>query len=560
MNPILQTTRWVARRLTFNRAVNLFFRCGFHLVCVFTLVALADRLFYLGFSPYTALFLALGTLIPISLVRSMLKPVSLMRAARAVDERLGLEERLSTALYLQGSDEPAAQAVLLDAQRHAESIRPQRHFPYQFPREMRYLPVPVLTLALVWGVMPSLDLLKRETAAQELAKDKARMKVEAQALKDRTQRLKKKMEEVKSPHTADLVRQLEKAADDLKAAKDKKEGFLKLSELGDQLKNRQEELQKILENHKRFQPGAQTEMMKELEQALAQGDHEAARKQLEKLSERLREEGDKLGQEEREKLARELDHLGDRLPEQEKLSKAMKSAAAALRRGTPQGMQRSLEELESAESELADLEQLQEELEMIDLAMKELDMAKECMSCQAIFSEFCPSCNQKLCRTCGTDECECCGEGQVEKCKLKVCRGGSGNGKGGVGIRSNRGGGSGQGQGQGGGSGRGSGQRQRGDLESAGFEKTKVKGQIGKGPVLGSFMVKGLPPRGETTVEYSEVVTHYKEAAEDALDKERIPANYRDLVREYFESIETPGGQDNGTGVSPDDAGGQAHD
>ena len=94
--------------------------------------------------------------------------------------------------------------------------------------------------------------------------------------------------------------------------------------------------------------------------------------------------------------------------------------------------------------------------------------------------------------------------------------------------------------GPGGGSGRGSGLRDRGGLDSANFEKSRVKGQIGKGPILGAFLIKGLPPKGESNVGYQDAVTNYKAAAEEALDKERIPANYRDLVRDYFDAIENP--------------------
>jgi hypothetical protein len=98
----------------------------------------------------------------------------------------------------------------------------------------------------------------------------------------------------------------------------------------------------------------------------------------------------------------------------------------------------------------------------------------------------------------------------------------------------------GNGQGGGGGSGKGTGERERGKLESAQFEQSKVSGRIGKGPILGSFFVKGMPPKGESNVEYRDAVTNYKAAAEEALDKERIPANYRELVRDYFDAIENP--------------------
>ena len=70
-----------------------------------------------------------------------------------------------------------------------------------------------------------------------------------------------------------------------------------------------------------------------------------------------------------------------------------------------------------------------------------------------------------------------------------------------------------------------------------GFEKTKPPGKLGKGKIVSSWFTKGDPPKGEALSEYSEAYAEYAEEAMDALSKEKIPAAYRDYVRDYFDAI-----------------------
>ncbi|MBI3096830.1 MAG: hypothetical protein HYY93_01085 [Planctomycetes bacterium] len=69
------------------------------------------------------------------------------------------------------------------------------------------------------------------------------------------------------------------------------------------------------------------------------------------------------------------------------------------------------------------------------------------------------------------------------------------------------------------------------------FDKSKVKGQIGKGEILGGKFVKGLPKKGEVMTEYVDVVQSAKQEATDAFSKDDIPAGYRRYVIDYFDSI-----------------------
>jgi len=554
MNSISRVVQIVARRLTVNLSISMFLRSSFYLLCLFAFIALADRLFYLGFSPYMSLAVGLAALAPYAIMNAWLRPVSRDHAAIAIDRRLGLHERLSTALSITDIEQPANQAVLADALRHAESIKPERHFPYQYPSEVKYMAVPALVIVLIWSVVPSFDLLKREAKILEEKQVKQQLDFEAKELEKRTKKLREKIDEIQSVKSKDLVKKLEMASENLKKAKDKKEAFLTLSELGDKLKNRQEDLQKLMDSKKRFQPDGLAKMTKEMQEAIKEGDYDAAKRQLEHLKEKLAEQMKKEGKmdekslAEMEKLGRELEQLSKDLEDSglEELAKAFKNVSKSMVKHkdgqalTKEQMAELMKKLEEAGDELAQLDEMKEEFEMLELALDELEIAKNGLTNQCQFDDKCPVAGQKLCRKCGTDECECC-NGFPQKCKFNLSLSQGGKGGNGVGLQGGRGGqGQGKGPGNSGGSGQGQGDRQRGELNDAGFVKSKIKGQLGKGPILGSFMVKGLPPKGESNVEYKNAITNYKAAAEEALDKERIPANYRELVKDYFEAIENP--------------------
>ena len=68
-------------------------------------------------------------------------------------------------------------------------------------------------------------------------------------------------------------------------------------------------------------------------------------------------------------------------------------------------------------------------------------------------------------------------------------------------------------------------------------EKSKAKSKLGKGTYVGSYFMKGEPPKGEAATQYAEVERAYAEEAMDALQKQKVPASQRDYVRDYFDAI-----------------------
>src|SRR5438105_2674957 len=60
------------------------------------------------------------------------------QAAVAIDEKLSLKEKFSTALYIRPSTDPFAAAAVKDAEHTAEKVSLYKQFPLEFPRPARW--------------------------------------------------------------------------------------------------------------------------------------------------------------------------------------------------------------------------------------------------------------------------------------------------------------------------------------------------------------------------------------------------------------------------------------
>jgi len=69
---------------------------------------------------------------------------------------------------------------------------------------------------------------------------------------------------------------------------------------------------------------------------------------------------------------------------------------------------------------------------------------------------------------------------------------------------------------------------------------SKVSTHVGEsGMVFSAGETKGTPDtRSSATVPYTQVMSSYSKAAENALSKEKVPPAYRKRVKEYFHSLE----------------------
>ena len=137
--------------------------------CVLVAI-LADKLFQARL-PWQHIFLYAGLALSVifAFVYALMTRPDPLTAAVAIDDKLNLKEKYSTALHLRGVQDPFAQAAVRDAESTAGKtlVETRRYFPLTFPRPAYgTLAVSALALAIGYFVSP-LNLFGRETQQEQ---------------------------------------------------------------------------------------------------------------------------------------------------------------------------------------------------------------------------------------------------------------------------------------------------------------------------------------------------------------------------------------------------------
>jgi DNA segregation ATPase FtsK/SpoIIIE-like protein len=129
---------------------------------------LVDRIFLIR-PPHLSWVLlgAAGLGVLAALAYAIVRRPSEHDAAVAIDEKLLLKEKFSTALYARPLKDPFAQAAVKDAEQAAENVSLHKRFPLEFPRQsIGALGVGVLVV-LTMAFVPRMDLFGREASHQK---------------------------------------------------------------------------------------------------------------------------------------------------------------------------------------------------------------------------------------------------------------------------------------------------------------------------------------------------------------------------------------------------------
>lgn len=74
--------------------------------------------------------------------------------------------------------------------------------------------------------------------------------------------------------------------------------------------------------------------------------------------------------------------------------------------------------------------------------------------------------------------------------------------------------------------------------EGTEFEDLFSNRQVGEGPMLSKKLIRGRPDAKEgSAVPYKQALPQYREAFEKAMNEGAIPAEYRDPVKKYFDTL-----------------------
>ncbi len=440
---------------------------------------------------------------------------SLQEVAAKLDRAAATHDRLSTALAFEAAPPDRSlfhQAALAECQKFLSGFDGRRWTPWQMPRALPWLCVPVLAFGLLQFLdKPATGPLKGEADPAALAaaerleemarkleekrKDSPDMKKVAEAIKKSAAQLRTEAEG-QSPDKA-MLRELSAIEDLLKAA---------------QQGNDMEALAATLAQMDQAKAAA------EAAEALKQRDAASAAAKLEELGKRLAEESaSQNGEKQLQQLEKAMAGAAQKLGEQSPLGAAASKASAAGKRrdgaGAQQAMEQMSEALRQANSNRSGQGQKSQESKELAAMIQAL---REMKSGQ------------------GGKPGDESGSGDGQK-TLVISPSGKGNGQGepmpGMGDSA---------------SGQPGSERDEGTKASpygaesappaAAEMQTQIQGLLGEGESLNA-LIPAKPGEEPAKTGYKALYEAAAPAAEDALEKENIPLGSRLFVKRYFESI-----------------------
>jgi hypothetical protein len=467
-------------------------------------------------------------------------------AAIEIDQRFGLKERVSSCLALSSGERQtvAGQALVNDAVRRVAEINVKDKFRIS---PSRWACLPAAMAVVVFGLTFLSDAQPEKSQADAAIQPLTRqIKKSSRNLKQKIAERKKRAAEEGLKDATDLFKKLETEIEQLanKDKLEKKDAFVKLNDLAQEIKKRQGEigdanqLRRQLSQLKDVQQGPADKLAK----ALQNNDFQAAMDAVKDLQKQM--SGGEMSQEQKQKLQEQLGQLKQKLQEmvdaqnqmkqdlerqiQQRMSQGDRTAAAELQkkldemnRQDPamQKIQQMAQKLGACQqcmengdaqqaaqqlSELADsieaVAQELDEMELLDDALQQIADARDAMNCEACNGEGC-----SLCQGMGNSF----GNGFSERL-------------GGMGL--------GQGRGQG----------DRPEEESVtDFYDSQVQAKPGKGRAVVIGSARGPNKAGETLEEIKAEIESATRADDDPLTGVRLPKVQRELTKEYFDKFRT---------------------
>jgi hypothetical protein len=121
------------------------------------------------------LYGVLGAALVAAIVMAVLRRPTPHEAAVAIDEKLGLKERFSTALTIRNDADPFARAAVLDAENTARSANLAGKFPMPYPKVWNATLSVAAAAALTFLLMPTFDLFNKQEEAKRALEQQARV-------------------------------------------------------------------------------------------------------------------------------------------------------------------------------------------------------------------------------------------------------------------------------------------------------------------------------------------------------------------------------------------------
>jgi hypothetical protein len=592
-------------RLRLQAALDTFVASLLVVFSTLPFLTAADRLLALselGWSWPILWFGLLAMILPVTLWFAFSPKITAASAAALLDERLRLQTRFGTALALERvwgetSDDfartPAercfANAFYLETAARMPSVNPQRTIPLQLAPLAWFLPLPLLLAAGLWWRLPQRDLLgfaeERRGRTQEREKQNKAAERLNKFLDLKKDVLQDPTDDEKDGGLQGLAQAAGKIAEDLeKGERTPQENLVELGKLREKIEERKNELMKgksfveRLENLGKKDAGENPDSPDgkgdSLSKDLLQGDTDAAARSLRRLGRSLEQaarsgdaQGLAEGAREVEKLREELERLAAKAEKdpalQEKLQELARQLAESEYEGLNAGKPMTDEQAEKMAEQLERLAEFLEGLGEEDEVLLD-DSEEEELAELEILEDDVEEAMDELCEG---------GDGEKPD-KIRISKNKNKKGQGGrkiriktpsksacgkCGSRGCRGACGGQSRGQsdpggqpggGMGGGPGSGQRPEGDGGETEYKTEKVSGRMQRGAIESLSHFRGQGAKGPPPKAFSQALKQAEQEDVRALELERIPAEAREVVKNYFSNLQGKGDGNSAAGAT----------
>ena len=461
-----------------------------------------------------------------------------LQVAVAVDERLDLREKLSTALHCQGRDDVFAQAAVEDAVRTARDPRCRervgRHFKVQPPRAWWISPLIVL-LAIMVSFLSPLNLFAHEETTPDAVVQQVKAEVKT-TMDDLVKQIKEKPQ--LTSELSDLLGELTKDGQDPDALRKtpedvKRDAIKKVTDLSKKLdeilsgeKNKTlEALDQTLSQLKTPEDGP----AKDLADAMAAGNFQSALKALDELKAAM-EKGE-LTEEQKKQLEKQLEDMAKQL---EQMAKNKEQLEAALKQAgldpqlanNPQALQQAIQNNPNLnDQQKQQLQQMAQAQQAASQMCQGLGQACQNMAQGMGGGKFGEGAGQMASQL---SQMEAMAQLMREaNAMASMCQGQcQGLGQGLALMPGNRGAFGGPGQGMGG--------KAPVAPTPTGTKQEKANIKTQEGDIIARMLFDGPQIVGESKVELKDAVAEAAEGFDEALSEDQLPRRYHETQKHYF--------------------------
>jgi len=563
MSEVHRLVARAAARLLAVRMVSAAVRAVFIAVIAIIAVRIAERLFAFSIDWWTAWGLAIGVAVVGSAAWTVIRRHDRLAVARELDERAGLKETISTAMFVQEQNDPWSRASVDRAREVSRRVVVRQAFPFSVPRVW---PAPILGVGIFFllGLIPRADLL------QMLAKSEAKQETQRQVeqAKAEVQAADKKLEELLAKIDQDALKNEELDANEpteppTTPDEIRREAIKKLTTLQDRLNdiNQGEKMAAFRELTDRLEqlrePRNPLPQISAMVRNLQLGNFKQAQEELAKLEDQLK--SGQLTPEQREQLAKQLEELAKQLEElakqQEELEKALAEA------GLDPNLANNPAALAAAIDAMQGLTDEQKE-RLKELAKKAAKASEMCNNMAGACRNCAGACSGEGGEESGEaslselgDQLAEMGLSQEEAEALEAAMREAEAQAGAMGMCMNPGAGQCQsqnpsanpfaslfaGQGRGAGVGHAKVPVSEHDVE---FESQKRQARVrtNDGPVIATMVDYGEQIRGESVQAFRQAVASGSSSAAEAIETMAVPREYHGALKYYFGTMEQKAG------------------